>query len=91
MLSSADVRRSLVERVSSRLAGQGISRAEVEATIVRVRRDLDRAGVVIEGMGIGAAGHHTVMMRIATSARDAIQRLADRSGFFLSFLDLADA
>jgi hypothetical protein len=120
MLSSADVRRSLVERIASRLAGQGISRGEVESAVARVataladaalaprllvavaarsvpdlasrlQRDLEHAGVVIEEMGVGAAGRHTVVMvRIAASAREVLVRTADRSGFSLSILDLAD-
>lgn len=40
MLSSAETRRSLVERGLGRLSGQGISRAEVEKALVRLRRDL---------------------------------------------------
>ncbi|HJU65689.1 MAG TPA: hypothetical protein VJ596_08435 [Gemmatimonadaceae bacterium] len=57
----------------------------------RVRRDLERDGVVIEEMGLGAAGQHTVVtVRVSASARAALQRLAERSHYSLSFLNHPD-
>jgi hypothetical protein len=57
----------------------------------RVRRDLERDGVVIEEMGLGAAGQHTVVaVRVSASARAALERLAERSHYSLSFLNHPD-
>jgi hypothetical protein len=57
----------------------------------RVRRDLERDGIVIEEMGLGAAGQHTVVtVRVSASARAALQRLAERSHYSLSFLNQPD-
>ncbi|MFN2400695.1 MAG: hypothetical protein ABR543_18970 [Gemmatimonadaceae bacterium] len=123
-----DPRRSLVERVTERLAGRGVSRGAVEdavdrvvavleetgqwsrasageTTVVaaisarsvpdlasRVRSDLERAGTVIEEMGIGTSGQYTVVtVRVPASARPALHRLAESSALALSFLDSTDA
>lgn len=123
-----DLRRALVERVTERLAGRGVSRGAVEeavgrvvaaleekgqwspvageeTTIVaafsarsvpdlasRVRSDLERAGTVIEEMGIGTSGQYTVVtVRVPASARPALQRLAESSALALSFLESTDA
>jgi hypothetical protein len=57
----------------------------------RVRRDLERDAVVIEEMGLGTAGQHTVVtVRVSASARAALQRLAERSHYSLSFLNHPD-
>ena len=54
----------------------------------RIRRDLEGAGIVIEEMGIGSAGQHTVVtVRLPASARSDLERLAERSTWSLSFLN----
>lgn len=57
----------------------------------RIRRDLEGAGIVIEEMGIGSAGQHTVVtVRLPASARSDLERLAERSHWSLSFLNPLD-
>ncbi|HJU90690.1 MAG TPA: hypothetical protein VJ672_14965 [Gemmatimonadaceae bacterium] len=58
----------------------------------RIRRDLEGAGIVIEEMGIGSAGQHTVVtVRLPASARSDLERLAERSTWSLSFLNPHDS
>lgn len=58
----------------------------------RTRRDLEGAGIVIEEMGIGSAGQHTVVtVRLPASARSDLERLAERSTWSLSFLNPHDS
>jgi hypothetical protein len=55
----------------------------------RVRRDLEREGIVLEEMGLGAAGQHTVVaVKVSATARPALERLAERSRYALSFLNI---
>jgi hypothetical protein len=57
----------------------------------RVRRDLGGAGIVIEDMGLGSAGRHTVVtFPLPAPARPELERLAERSRWSLSFLDPSD-
>ncbi|MGH7717239.1 MAG: hypothetical protein ACREON_00135 [Gemmatimonadaceae bacterium] len=65
-----------------------ISARSVPDLASRLRRDLERDGVVIEEMGLGAAGQHTVVtLRVAAAARGALERLAGQSRYSLSFLN----
>ncbi len=57
----------------------------------RLRRDLERDGVVIEEMGWGTAGQHTVVtLRVASDARTALERVATRGRYSLTFFDPTD-
>ncbi|MGI8499184.1 MAG: hypothetical protein ACR2OG_16560 [Gemmatimonadaceae bacterium] len=124
---TSEVHRSLVERVTRRLAGRGITPALIEDAVTRVvaglgarahggrsvdasptilaalaarsspdlasrlRRDLGRDGIVIEEMGLGTAGQHTVVtLRVSSDARTALERVAERARCSLTFFDLAD-
>lgn len=54
----------------------------------RLRRDLEREGVVIQNIGIGSAGQHTVVtMRLPGSARAALERVTERSRYSMSYLN----
>ncbi|MEP6689754.1 MAG: hypothetical protein ABJD07_01290 [Gemmatimonadaceae bacterium] len=64
-------------------AGRGVPNL---ATLVR--RDLERAGLVIEELSIGTTGTYTVVsVRVPVSARATIERLAVESRLSVSFLD----
>lgn len=53
----------------------------------RLRRDLEREGVVIQNIGIGSAGQHTVVtMRLPGSARAALERVTQLSRYSMSYL-----
>ena len=55
----------------------------------RVRSDLERDGTVLEDMGIGTAGQHTVVVvRVPAASRAALERLADRARYGLSFVNI---
>jgi hypothetical protein len=57
----------------------------------RVRRDLEGAGIVIEEMGFGTSGQHTVVtVQVPLSSRSELERLAERSRWSLSFLNPHD-
>jgi hypothetical protein len=54
----------------------------------RLRRDLEQEGVVILDIGIGSAGQHTVVtLRLHASARPAMERVAERSRYSMSYLN----
>ncbi len=54
----------------------------------KLRRDLEREGVVIQNIGIGSAGQHTVVtMRLPGSARAALERVTERSRYSMSYLN----
>ena len=83
MPTSEPVRSGAGGKVTVALAARGQS--ELAS---RVRRDLERDGIVIEEMGIAAAGQHTVVtVRVPAAARPALERLAERWGYSLSYVD----
>jgi hypothetical protein len=54
----------------------------------RVRKDLAQEGVVIQEIGIGSAGQHTVVvLRLPASSRPALERVAERSRYSISYLN----
>jgi hypothetical protein len=54
----------------------------------RVRKDLAQEGVVIQEIGIGSAGQHTVVvLRLPATSRPALERVADRSRYSMSYLN----
>ena len=58
----------------------------------RVRRLLDAEQVPIIAMGVGQAGQHTVVtLQLSAQARSAVERLAEKAGYLVTFLDPADA
>ncbi|MBA3557558.1 MAG: hypothetical protein H0W30_03055 [Gemmatimonadaceae bacterium] len=58
----------------------------------RVRRLLDAEHVPIVDIGVGHAGQHTVVtLELSGQARSAVERLAEQPGYFVTFLDPADA
>ena len=65
-----------------------VSARSVPDLASRVRRDLEAEGAAILDLGSGTAAQYTVVtVRVSASARDALQRLAERSGFSLTFPD----
>lgn len=58
----------------------------------RLRRDLERAGLVLKEMGIGQAGRYTVVtLSVPESAKATLQHLAEGSGLSISFQMSTDA
>jgi hypothetical protein len=58
----------------------------------RVRRELEREGLVVDALGHGSAGQHTVVtLRLPASARPALERLAERSRLSLSLFAPAES
>ena len=123
----SEIRHALLERVTRRVGGRGITAAQVEDAVTRVvanldartqgersvavrpmllaavaarsspdlasrlRRDLERDGVVIEEMGWGTAGQHAVVtLRVASDARTVLERVAARGRYSLTFFDLTE-
>lgn len=75
--------------VASAFLVAALSARSVPDLASRVRRDLEQAGIVIEEMAIGAAGQHTVVaVRAPAGARPALERLAERSRYGLSFVNI---
>ena len=94
--------RQVVAAIPASLLGGGTQRdAELVAAISarstpdlasRVRRLLDAEHVPIGGMGVGQSGQHTVVtLQLSAQARSAVERLAEQHGYFVTFLDPADA
>ncbi|MGI9076291.1 MAG: hypothetical protein ACR2G6_03035 [Gemmatimonadaceae bacterium] len=58
----------------------------------RMRRLLDAERVPIIAMGVGQSGQHTVVtLQLSAQARSAVERLVEQLGYFVTFLDPADA
>ena len=133
MVPREDIRRTLTDRVASRVAGEGIPRASIEAAVdgvvaalgnrasppasaaatpgaplatpmpdsksmiaalsglsapdlaSRLRAALARDGIRVAALGIATRGRHTVVtLRLAASARQALERIATEHSLSLS-------